>query len=256
MDEFYSGLMVDAFDNIVSEKTYQERAAEVVARIKKHSANATDLLELACGTGNFTAQLAKEGFTITATDIASDEIEKAKTKNINASFDVADMSELSETNAYDVVCCFWESLRYLPSYEVCEGTLRKIHAALREKGLFFVDFTHFPPHDIPFAIPDYTIDIGNGMRIIKRTSILTKEDHDTRWDEIRYELEGEDVTGQTINWNGKPYLLKPKLVRAPLLRIPKEKMQEMLARAGFDILEIKHDFAGCYESMLFVAQKK
>ena len=45
-------------------------------------------------------------------------------------------------------------------------------------------------------------------------------------------------------------------IRAPLLRVPQEKMEQMLTKAGFNILEIQYNFAGCPESMLFVAQKK
>ena len=254
-DEFYSGLMVEAFDKITTEAVYKQRATKIVKLIKKHNPKAKTLLEVACGTGNFTKQLAKAGFIITATDISKDEIEKAKTKSINAKFNVADMSKLRATSKYDVVCCFWESFRYLSNYKVCEDTLKRIFKALKKDGLFFVDFTHFPPHDKPFKIPTYTIKLGNGLVLLKDTYILTRGNHDTRWDEMRYMLRGKNVTGQKIEWGGKSILLKQRLNRAPLLRIDQKKRGQMLAKAGFNILEIQNNFAGCLESMLFVAQK-
>ncbi|MBI4918520.1 class I SAM-dependent methyltransferase [archaeon] len=254
-EEFYSGLMVDVFDKITTESVYEKRATEVITRIEKYNPKAKTLLEVACGTGNFTKQLARAKFVITATDISKDEIEKARTKDIHATFSVADMSKLQASKKYDILCCFWESFRYLSSYNSCENTLKRIFKALNKNGLFFVDFTHFPPHDKPFKIPTYTIDLGNDLRVLKQTSILTKGDFDTRWDDIRYELKGKDVTGKKIEWHEKSVLLKPKLSRAPLLRITREKMEQMLTKAGFNILEIRYGFAGCPESMLFVAQK-
>ena len=255
-DEFYSGLLVEAFDKITTEAVYKQRATKIVKIIKKHNPKAKIILELACGTGNFTKQLAKAGFIITATDISKDEIEKAKIKSIEAKFSVADMSELRATRKYDVVCCFWESFRYLPNYKVCEDTLKRIFKALKQDGLFFVDFTHFPPHDKPFKIPTYTIQLGNGLVLLKDTYILTRGNLDTRWDEMRYVLRGKDVTDQKIEWSGKSILLKQRLNRAPLLRINQKKMEQMLAKAGFNIPEVQDNFAGCPESMLFVAQKK
>jgi uncharacterized protein Smg (DUF494 family) len=68
-------------------------------------------------------------------------------------------------------------------------------------------------------------------------------------------LNGKDVTGQKIEWGGKYILLKQRLNRAPLLRIDQNKMEKMLTKAGFKILEVQDNFAGCPESMLFVSQK-
>mgnify|MGYP001579609494 CR=1 FL=1 len=36
-DEFYSGLMVNAFDKITTEAIYKERATKIVKLIKKHN---------------------------------------------------------------------------------------------------------------------------------------------------------------------------------------------------------------------------
>lgn len=255
-EEFYSGLMVDVFDNICSEEIYKQRAAEIIKLIKLYNSKAKTLLEIACGTGNFTKQLARAGFVITATDISRDEIEKARTKGIRAAFSVADMSKLHVSEEFDVVCCFWESFRYLQSYKICEDTLNRIFEALNSNGLFFVDFSIFPPHYKPFKIPIYNVELGKGLRVLKQTSILTKGNFDTQWDDIRYELNSKDLTGKKIEWNGKTVFLKPKLSRASLLRITQKKMAQMLTKAGFHILEISYGFAGCNESMLFVAQKK
>src|SRR3989344_2912415 len=134
-DEFYSGLMVDVFDNITSEEVYKQRAIQVIEIIKLYNPKAKTLLELACGTGNFTRQLAKAKFIIKATDISKDEIDKAIKKGIRATFSAADMSKLKISKEYDVVCCFWESFRYLSSYKIAQDTLKRVFKALKDDGL-------------------------------------------------------------------------------------------------------------------------
>jgi len=255
-DELYSGFMIEIFDKMASEKTYKQRVAKVIPLINRYNPQADALLELACGTGNFTKQLAKEDFNILATDISKDEIKKAKTKDINARFKVADMSKLQAYNKFDIICCFWESFRYLPSYQTAELTLKRVCKALNNGGLFLVDFSFFPPNIQPFRLPTITINLGNGLLVYKQTSLLTKGDYDTRWDDIQYKLSGKDITGQKVKWQNKTIYLKPKLYRASLLRIPRNIMEEMLMKTGFEILEVCYGFSECPESMLFVAQKK
>ena len=166
------------------------------------------------------------------------------------------MSKLNTLEKYDIICCFWESFRYLRTHKIAQDTLKRVFKALKYDGLFFVDFTLFPPHDKPFKIPTYTIDLVNGLRVLKQTSVLTKGNFDTRWDDMQYQLNGKDITGEKIEWYGKTVILKPKLSRSSLLRITRKKMEQMLTKAGFNILEVRYGFAGCPESMLFVAQKK
>lgn len=254
-DEFYFGLMVDVFDKIATEKTYHERAEKIVKLIKKYNNKSKKILELACGTGNFTKQLASAGFEIEASDISKDEIEKAKTKKIKALFKLEDMSKIKYSEKYDVVCCFWESFRYLKTYKKAQDTLKRICKSLKSGGLFFVDFTDFPPHNKPFKLPTYTVDLGNGLQVLKDTYVFTKGNLDTRWDEMRYILNNKDVTGKNIIWKDKKVFLKSKLSRAPLLRISQNKMEEMLNKTGFNVLEVQSGFSGCPESMLFVSKK-
>lgn len=256
MDEMFVGIMVDFFDRYDSEEKYKKRATEAISLIKLYNPDAKQVLELACGTGNFTKQFVDAGFIVTATDISEDEIEKAKQKPINANFSVADMSELDAEGEYDVIGCFWESFRYLPDFDVCQETIRSIFRALKQKGLFLVDFACFPPKLEPLKLSPHTIDVGDGLLITQQVTMQAQGDYDVRSDTIRYERNGEDITGTIIIWNGKKTVLKPTMERSPQLRIKKEKMVEMLEKAGFKVLEVRGGFNGYPESTLFVAQKQ
>jgi len=254
MDEMFVGVMVDFFDKYASDNEYDARADQVVKIIRSQNPKAKNVLELACGTGRFTKRLADAGFVVTATDISQDEVEKAQSKGINATFSVADMSKLDSDREYDVIGCFWESFRYLSDFDACQDTIGRVFRALRAKGLFFVDFACFPP-TTGYQGKPRTIDIGNGLCVTQQITIVTRGDYDIRSDVIRYEKNGKDITGTTISWNGKKTLLKPTIERSPVLRIKKEKMVEMLEKAGFKNIEVRSGFVGYPESTLFVAQK-
>jgi ubiquinone/menaquinone biosynthesis C-methylase UbiE len=255
MDDLYSGIMVEFYDRYAPEQQYERRATEAIAIIKYYAPEAKRVLELACGTGRFTQYLARAGFTITATDISADEITKAKSKGIPATFHVMDMSKVAGTAEYEVVGCFWESFRYLPDYPTCQRTIERIFAVLKPGGLMLVDFSHFPSTNEPIVLPLHTVDVGEGLTMTQQTIILTRGDFDTREDTVHYELHGKDVTGTTIRWKDVEVFLKPTLARSPLLRIPQARMEAMLKKAGFTVLEVRHGFSD-KNSMLFVAQKK
>ncbi|MFH1649177.1 MAG: class I SAM-dependent methyltransferase [Candidatus Woesearchaeota archaeon] len=255
MDEMFVGIMAEFFDRFISDDEYEVRAEKALAHIRRNNPNAKDFLELACGTGGFTRQLVKAGFKVTATDISPDEIQIARTKQIEASFAVADMSKLDGREMYDVVGCFWESFRYLPTFQVCQDTLHRIAKALRPGGMFLADFACFSPTKQPIDLPAKTIDVGDGLLVTQQVTLQTKGDYDVRSDRIKYERNGEDITGDEILWHGKKTLLKQTMTRMPQIRITKERMKEMLEKAGFKVLTIEGGFNGYPESTLFVAQK-
>lgn len=256
MDSMFVGIMATFFDKYDSEEKYKKRASEVVSIINLYNSHAKKVLELACGTGNFTKHLVNAGFVVTATDISQDEIILAKQKKIDAKFSVADMSELSAKKEYDVVGCFWESFRYLPNFKICQDTLKRIFKGLKHDGLFLVDFACFPPTPNPIKLAPKTIDVGEGLFVTQQVTLQTKGNYEIRYDDISYMKNGKDITGTTIIWNEKRTLLKPTMKRAPQLRISKEKMAGMLEKVGFKVVDVRSGFNGYPESTLFVAQKQ
>jgi len=108
-----------------------ERRAELLVR-EGRIEKGTDLLELGCGTGVFSLMLAETGANITAVDISSDLLEKAKQKSSfgNIRFELADAEDLPfDKDSFDVIagCTVLHHLELEP-------VLRQIKRVLRPNG--------------------------------------------------------------------------------------------------------------------------
>lgn len=107
--------------------------------IKHHYKNT--VLELASGTGEITLALA-EDFTVDATDLSEEMLEKIKlkdhTQSINDIYQL-NMLDLSADKTYDNIICFCDSINYLLSDEDFEVLIEKVSAALNDEGVFMFD---------------------------------------------------------------------------------------------------------------------
>lgn len=241
MDELYTSSWLEFYDKYLPEEEYRQRASIVIAAIRKHAPRTKTLLELACGTGRYTTYLVNAGLKVKATDISKDAIERARTKGIGASFSVLDMRKLNEKEAHDVVACFFESLRYLTNYKECEETFKRVFSALTPQGLFLCDYSHHPAGEKALTIAK-DVTMGGGLVIQQETTFKTVGDFDTRKDRMTFFQDGKAIRQQDVK-------------REPLLRIPPEKMKEMLSGAGFIVVEVIENF-GEKNSLLFIAQKQ
>jgi len=100
------------------------------------------VLDLACGWGRHSIELARRGCVVTGYDQSSDYIERAKADAKSACVDVAfqrvDMRELDEVSQYDAVLSMSTSLAFY-SDDVNEDIVRRIHCALKPEGTCVFD---------------------------------------------------------------------------------------------------------------------
>lgn len=120
----------------------EEATKDWVKWIESES-NPSTLLELACGSGEITLALAKDGYRVSALDLSSRMIEEAKKKDIEHQIDFScqDMKDLSNYSFFDVVTCLCDSFNYILSKEEVVSFFKEVHNHLNENGLFFFD-TH------------------------------------------------------------------------------------------------------------------
>ncbi|CAM3794277.1 class I SAM-dependent DNA methyltransferase [Alkalicoccus chagannorensis] len=115
---------------------YTRRFAEPGSRI----------LDLACGTGTLTLQLAAEGYTMTGIDISADMLAaaegKARAASESVSFVQQDMREL-HAGTYDVVTLYCDGLNYLAEESDVKQTFQHVAASLEAGGVFLFD-VHTP----------------------------------------------------------------------------------------------------------------
>ena len=119
---------------------YIEKQFGLYAKIKPVS-----VLDLACGTGTMTVELARRGYDMTGVDLSEDMLSEARAKCDRERFahpvlfvrqDMADFELYGTVNA--VVCCL-DSLNYLTDTEKLARCFALTHNYLDPDGLFVFD---------------------------------------------------------------------------------------------------------------------
>ncbi len=97
-----------------------------------------DVLDLACGTGGPTMELANRGYRVLGVDVSGDMIriarEKTRGKSLNVELRVCDMRSLNFKEEFDAATCLFTSISYNSSEEDMLKTLKGVHRALRPVG--------------------------------------------------------------------------------------------------------------------------
>lgn len=101
--------MTSLYDSIgLTYDTTRKADPEIASRLRNHLQvpNGSRILDIACGTGNYTIALEKTGLKITGSDVSEEMIKKAKGKSSTIDWEVADVNKLPyENNVFEGVTC-------------------------------------------------------------------------------------------------------------------------------------------------------
>ncbi len=101
------------------------------------------ILDLCCGQGRHSVELAKRGLQVIGVDLSEYLLELAKRASEEAGVEVlfhrGDMRELPWDAKFDAVTNMWTSFGYLESEEEDGKVLRAVHSALRPGGQLLLD---------------------------------------------------------------------------------------------------------------------
>ncbi|MCS0670874.1 class I SAM-dependent methyltransferase [Cytobacillus firmus] len=131
----YDRLMEDVpYDSWI--KLVNEKHAEFNVPGKK-------LLDLACGTGQLSIRLSKQGYDVTGVDLSEDMLAVAQAKaeqdGLQIPFYLQNMAELEGFSEFDIIGIFCDSLNYLETESEVKDTFMRAHAHLKRDGLFIFD---------------------------------------------------------------------------------------------------------------------
>ncbi len=99
------------------------------------------MLDLGCGKGRFSRNLAKKGFEVTGLDLSKNSIQFARQyETANLSFFTHDMRLPFRINYYDYIFSFFTSFGYFESDADHLRTLKSIRSGLKQDGIFVLDF--------------------------------------------------------------------------------------------------------------------
>ena len=119
-----------------------EQATESWSRFIEQHVPGKELLELACGSGEITIALAKQGYHIDASDLSEAMIEEALRKGQNdIHFFVMDMNTFTVEKQYDGILCLCDSINYLVEESQIQALFKQVYKHLRQDGVWLFD-TH------------------------------------------------------------------------------------------------------------------
>jgi 2-polyprenyl-3-methyl-5-hydroxy-6-metoxy-1,4-benzoquinol methylase len=121
----------------------EQEAAAFIDNLVAHlePANGAKMLDVACGKGRHSMQLAASGFDVTGIDLSSESIAEAlKSEDDHLHFYEHDMRLPFWINYFDVVFNFFTSFGYFKTQREHDNAIRSIVTSIKPSGIFVMDF--------------------------------------------------------------------------------------------------------------------
>ena len=138
------------YDGLMRKAGYSQRA-DYLCSLLAHFEHAPGLtLDLACGTGSMTVELAKRGFDIYGTDadaaMLSEAMQKADEAGLSILFLCQKMQQLELYGTVDTVICTLDGLNHLSGERDLRKTFERVSLFLNPGGYFLFDMNTVYKH--------------------------------------------------------------------------------------------------------------
>ena len=134
------------YDTFMSNVPYDKWITYIKKIWKKFDLQPKLILDLACGTGNISYRLAKDGYEMIGVDLSEDMLEEAMEKNALLPRDAKpvlylnqDMREFELYGTIDCVLCLCDSINYIVEPDDLLQVFRLVNNYLEPGGLFIFD---------------------------------------------------------------------------------------------------------------------
>lgn len=155
----------DYYDDLIQNVNYKKLADYVLTILKQENAPTGTILDLACGTGSLSIELAKNGVDIIGVDSSCEMLSLAKDKAINENLDILficqKMQELNICEPVDNIICTLDSLNHLKNFSEIERTFEKVSAFLKKGGYFIFDVNILYKHEVVLGNNTFVYETDN-----------------------------------------------------------------------------------------------
>jgi len=127
------------YDSLMSVVPYRQWVSYVERIWERYGRRPRRVLDLACGTGNVTIELARRGFEVAGVDYSAPMIEIARQKAPSIPFYVQDARALHLPARFDDAVCLFDSLNYILEWEDLKKALEGVARHLEAGGTFVFD---------------------------------------------------------------------------------------------------------------------
>jgi len=136
--------LAGCYDQFTYDVDYSAWADYIEAHFQKRGLPGNTVLDLACGTGSLTKELALRGYEMIGVDLSGDMLAEAAEKNrdlgaIPPIFLCQSMDKLDLYGTIDACVCCLDSVNYVTSPKKLQKAFERVHLFLMPGGLFLFD---------------------------------------------------------------------------------------------------------------------
>lgn len=222
------GIFAEFYDELTLNVGYDRRAAYLAVLLAKFGHRAGLTLDLACGTGSLTLELAKLGIDVYGAD-ASEEMlsvaqEKALESNTDTLFLCQKMQELDLYGTIDTCVCSLDSINHLTDIDDVQKTFEKVSLFMNKGGLFVFDVNTVYKHKEILADNTFVYDTDN-VYCVWQNSL--KENNIVDIDLTFFVPDGESYYRYDESFSERAYT--------------RDELTELLNKAGFEVQAVYGD---------------
>lgn len=239
----------NVYDKLTDNIEYKKRADYISALFERYGVKGKEpVLDLACGTGSLTIELAKRGFDMIGTDSAYTMLSQAQNKkyaeNVDVLFLCQDMTELDLYGTISGAVCMLDSLNHLECADDVEKTIKKVGLFMEHDGIFIFDVNTIYKHREILANNTFVYDCDD-VYCVWQNSLKDDDRVDISLD--IFELEDEVYYRSTEEFSERAY--------------PIDDYKKWLSDADFEVLHIydemsDHELNDKTQRAVFVARYK
>ena len=132
-ENFFQGIALECWDRCMPPEVTKAEVDLLVDTLECKPGGR--ILDIPCGSGRHSVELAARGYKMTGIDISAENIEAARAKNANIEWICADMRALDRKAEFDGAFCFGNSFGYI-EHEDTKKFLAAISRAIKPGGHF------------------------------------------------------------------------------------------------------------------------
>ena len=237
-----------SYDALMTDVDYTKRTEYIYSLFKKFDRMPTLMLDLACGTGEFSNRFAAFGTSVIGVDISYDMLSIAREKSAEQGNDILylcqDAAELDLYGTIDGAICCLDSLNHITDYDRLCKAIERVSLFLEKDRLFIFDVNTVYKHKNVLGNNTFVIDMDDVYCVWQNE--YCEKDNTVNINLDFFVPESDLYYRQNENFSERAY--------------SEEEMKQALSKAGLEIVGIFDDMSENApnensERMIYVTRK-
>lgn len=134
------------YDSLMVDIDYNRWMDFIKETLVSYNIKSQEVLEIGCGTGNFTTLLCREGYKVTALDLSEDMLSMAYDKlRSYRSLQLInqDMINFQINKSFEAIVSVCDSINYIVDYSDLEKCFVNVYSHLKPEGVFIFDINSY-----------------------------------------------------------------------------------------------------------------